>query len=110
MKIIATPCLGKDLKPGELFSTVGQAYWNTMENRKSIGEKVFVRTNNPCEKDDADYPLYRLEIVSENRDSTSQGTVDHIDRPAPPLGVVLMIDPHLEHEMSRWEGEGGCHA
>ena len=45
MKIIATKIKGKDLKAGDLFSTASQLYWDNYNNNHSIGEKVYIRTD-----------------------------------------------------------------
>jgi hypothetical protein len=63
MKINATKIMGKDLKPGDLFSTVGQIYWDVSDNDKlRIGEKVYIRTNSPCPKDQLEEPIYKITI------------------------------------------------
>lgn len=35
---------GRDLEPGDLFSTVGAEYWNNFADKKSLGERVYIRT------------------------------------------------------------------
>jgi len=63
MKINCTPIKGKDLKPGDLFSTVGSIYWDNIKENKSIGEKVYIRTEIPYENaSDFDITVYKLEI------------------------------------------------
>ena len=46
MRVKAELVEGKDLKPGELFSSAGQSYWDSRDKR-SIGEKVYIRTDTP---------------------------------------------------------------
>lgn len=55
---------GKDLKPGEAFSTACPDYW---EKRKwqSLGEKVYLRTNSPCPEKEADQEIYRITVTKE---------------------------------------------
>ncbi len=66
MKIIATPCIGRDLRPGDLFSTAGPEYWDTYEERGSIGERVYIRTCEPSgNAPDASEVVYRIEVVKE---------------------------------------------
>ncbi len=65
MKIKATPIKGQDLKPGDLFSTAGQDYWDNPDPG-SVGEKVYIRTNNPAEwyPDFGSY-VYKITIEKE---------------------------------------------
>ena len=66
MKIIATPIKGKDLQPGDLFSTRGAEYWGDYQSRESIGERACIRTGTlAIDADDAEETIYRLEIVRE---------------------------------------------
>lgn len=65
MKILATPVKGKDLKPGDLFSVKGPAYWNHCLEHGSIGEKVYIRTDVPAElAGDENETVYRIEIMT----------------------------------------------
>lgn len=61
MRIIATSIKGKDLKPGDLFSTAGQLYWDNY-NPQSIGERVYIRTEAPTPSDDANAEIFRITI------------------------------------------------
>ena len=61
MKFIATVIRARDLKPGELFSVCGQAYWDGVRERGSIGEKVYIRTAEPADSaPDPDKVVYRI--------------------------------------------------
>jgi hypothetical protein len=63
MKIRAVEVTGRDLKPGDLFSTMGLLYWEYVDTRESIGERVYIRTNTPSvHAKDADAIVYRIEI------------------------------------------------
>ena len=64
MKIIATKIKAKELKAGDLFSNVGQLYWNNsnIKAHQSIGEKVYIRTEEPCPEDQEEEEIYRIEI------------------------------------------------
>ena len=53
MKILATPVRAMDLRPGDLFSTADQAYWDGIAAHRSIGERVYIRTEEPCPEDQA---------------------------------------------------------
>lgn len=64
MKILAKPVKGKDLKPGDLFSTANQLYWDN-RNPESIGEKVFIRTDTPLTPEQAQEEICRIEIDKE---------------------------------------------
>lgn len=62
----AEEILGRDLRPGDLFSTAGPEVWDHVDTRGSIGEKLYVRTNVTEEQaKDGHLPIYRvtLEIV-----------------------------------------------
>ena len=76
MKIKATLLKGKDLEPGDLFSTMGQAYWDgvSISADNSIGERVYIRTNTPSELAiDKEMAIYKIEIIKEN-DESSKGS------------------------------------
>ena len=62
MKITATKIKGKDLKAGDLFSTANQTYWNNHKNNRSIGEKVYIRTEEPCPAGQENEEIYKIEI------------------------------------------------
>ena len=64
MKIVATKVRGEELKPGDLFSTADQLYWDHYDPL-SIGEKVYIRTEAPCPPDQKDDPIYRITIEEE---------------------------------------------
>jgi hypothetical protein len=64
VRIKAEPVLGKDLKPGELFSTRGADYWDHFPTRPSIGESVYIRTAQPP-YGDGDEPVFRITVVTE---------------------------------------------
>jgi len=67
MKIIVTEVKAKDLEPGDLFTTANQAYWDAvcqpLPIGLSVGEKVFIRTPVPCPLEQADDPIYKLQII-----------------------------------------------
>jgi len=62
MKIQAEKVRAEELVPGDLFSTVGRAYWDNLDDFGYIGEKVYIRTDVPCPEDQADVVVYRLTI------------------------------------------------
>ena len=64
MEFITTRIKGKDLKPGDLFSTMGELYWNREQitMHESLGEKVYIRTETSCPKNQEDEEIYRIEI------------------------------------------------
>lgn len=63
MRIKATKVTGADLKPGDLFSTATPEYWDNIDDNHSIGERVYIRTNEPADSaDDAALPIYRITI------------------------------------------------
>ena len=62
IRIIAEKVKGKDLKAGELFSTANQSYWDSGVNKLSVGEKVYIRTNCPCPKNEENEEINRITI------------------------------------------------
>jgi hypothetical protein len=64
MKIIATKIKAENLNSGDLFSTEGQEYWDTVNNNEhhSIGEKVYIRTIEACPEPQKNEDIYRLTI------------------------------------------------
>jgi len=54
--------LGKDLLPGDLFSSGGPGYWDTAMDKGSVGEKVYIRTNAPCPESQENEPIFRITI------------------------------------------------
>ena len=55
---------GKDLNPGALFSSEGDSYWQH-RNPKSIGEKVYIRTDTPLTPTQEDEEVYLITIITE---------------------------------------------
>ena len=62
MRIIATLVKAKELEPGDLFSTAGQEYWDTVSTNLSLGEKVYLRTSTPTPADQAEVDIYKVTI------------------------------------------------
>ena len=62
MKINAVKIKAKDLKPGDLFSTASQLYWDHHKNHHSIGERVYIRTEEPTPEDQKNEKIYRINI------------------------------------------------
>lgn len=66
LRIIATPCLAEELKPGDLFSTRGPAYWDGFHDFYSCGEALYVRTGVPAHNfPDPDTVVFRITIQKE---------------------------------------------
>ncbi|KKN36939.1 hypothetical protein LCGC14_0768620 [marine sediment metagenome] len=59
MNIRLEPCVKRDLRPGDLFSSVGPNYWDHRD-LNSIGERVYIRTDAPARADDLDTEVYRV--------------------------------------------------
>ena len=56
----------RDLRPGDLFSSRGPAYWSGALSSMSVGEKVYVRTESPpANEPDGDELVYRLSFHTE---------------------------------------------
>jgi len=65
MRVTVTECRGVDLKPGELFTTADQFYWDHRDPN-AVGEKVYIRTDAPASNaPDWDETIYRIAINSE---------------------------------------------
>lgn len=62
MRIKAIKIKGKDLKAGDLFSTASPLYWKYHKNNHSIGEKVYIRTEEPCPKNQENEEIYKIVI------------------------------------------------
>ena len=65
MKIKTELVKGKDLKPGDLFSTRGDDYWQHLNSKilLSLGEKVYIRTEAPLPSiAEGEEQVYRITI------------------------------------------------
>ena len=62
MTIQAIKIMAKDLQPGDLFSTAGPIYWSNIKSNHSLGEKVYIRTEEPSPKDQDEEEVYKLII------------------------------------------------
>ena len=65
MKFKATKVKARELKPGDMFSTKGSEYWATADNDKpkSLGERVFLRTNIATPGDQAEKDIFKIEVI-----------------------------------------------
>jgi len=61
MRIIATRIKAKELRPGDMFSTASQTYWDHRDP-SAIGEKVYLRTEAPTPDDQGEDEIYRITI------------------------------------------------
>jgi hypothetical protein len=61
MYIQAVSIKAKDLKPGDMFSTASQAYWDERDE-VAIGEKVYIRTEAACPEDQAEDEIYQIHL------------------------------------------------
>jgi hypothetical protein len=57
----AEPVLARELRAGDLFSTAGPSYWRQTP-LGALGERVYIRTHEPCPAEQADELVYRLTI------------------------------------------------
>lgn len=72
IKIITTPTTGRNLKPGDLFSIRGSDYWGTFDSTDSIGELVYIRTNEPADSaPDSDELVYLITIERTEKKETA---------------------------------------
>ena len=68
MKIKIIKVKGKDLKPGDLFSSLGKTFWNEtnlkqLEKSGVIGQKVYILTNVELSKEQKEDTIYKIEII-----------------------------------------------
>ena len=68
VSIKAEAMLGGELRPGDMFSTAGQEYWDRALEGPSIGEQVYIRTNSPTPPQEAKVPIFRIVITEEERE------------------------------------------
>ena len=65
--------LGKELEPGDLFSTAGPEVWDHVDDDPYIiGEKVYIRTNATADKaKDGHLPIFRIHIeeLADNKEA-----------------------------------------
>ncbi len=61
IRVRAERIKGKDLQPGDLFSTAGPSYWDQAVYGDSVGEAVFIRTHSASAPDGDDY-VFRIHI------------------------------------------------
>ena len=66
MRIKAELIKGEDLRPGDLFSTVGPDYWDLAMDRLSVGERVYIRTNASTPPEQALDAIYRITVVGKS--------------------------------------------
>lgn len=63
VKIKTEEILGRELKPGDLFSMRGSGHWDLAMEFGSIGEMVYIRTNISADRaPDPDQKIYRITI------------------------------------------------
>ena len=62
MTIQAIKIMANDLQPGDLFSTAGPEYWGNIKHNRSLGEKVYIRTDEPSPADQDNVELYKITI------------------------------------------------
>ena len=68
MKLKAEKLTGKDLKPGDLFSSAGDDYWKHTDPL-SIGQRVYIRTDTPLAATLQAETVYRITIDMEETKS-----------------------------------------
>lgn len=62
MKIRAMKVNGRELLPGDLFSTADQRYWDSALSSDTLGERVYIRMLTLTPEDQMDTDIYRIEI------------------------------------------------
>lgn len=64
MKYRVTKLKGKDLKVGDLFSSMGKIYWGQHNAMReiAIGEKVYIRTDVKLPKSQKEETVYKIEV------------------------------------------------
>lgn len=55
------------LKPGDLFSTMGQEYWDCIDDVNikggSLGERVYIRTSVTCPLEEKNESIFLIKIL-----------------------------------------------
>lgn len=106
MKIVAVKCSGRELKPGDLFSTVGPEYWDHVADRRSIGEKVWIRTDTPAgDAPDEDILVYRI-IIEQEPEFDAEWAAADCTTPAEMQAAIALLKqeglkPRLENPGAR---------
>ena len=72
MKVIATRMKASELEPGDLFSNADPGYWKLVEDMAVVGEKVYIRTNWPCPKKQADCVVYKITIEKDTDEEVEE--------------------------------------
>lgn len=69
MRIKAYKVKCSELKPGDLFSTQGEKYWEhpLRDGDNPVGQKVYIRTEVPCPETEANEDIYKIKIFT-NKD------------------------------------------
>ena len=62
MRIKTTQVETQELMPGDLFSTAGSDYWDTIDLNESIGERVYIRTNTPTPDPERGLDVFKIEV------------------------------------------------
>ena len=64
LRVEVEPCKAGDLQPGDLFSLVNGAYWDTFfDQRDLVGGRVYIRSAAPCPPRDRDVDLFRITSI-----------------------------------------------
>ena len=98
MKIKAVPIRSGDLRPGDLFSTVGPEHWERVGINFAIGEKVYIRTQASTAQ--VDENVYRIEIDQE-LPLHKNSVVQVVDKDHPFFPALVVVD-----EIKRWGIQG----
>lgn len=51
----------KNLKPGDLFSALGQEHWD-INGYQGVGQKIYFRTDTPTPEDQANDEIYKITL------------------------------------------------
>jgi len=62
MKFKVETVKAKELQPGDLFTSYDEEYWEGVPRPGVVGEKVFIRTTEPCPEDQTDIKVCRIEV------------------------------------------------
>jgi hypothetical protein len=66
MKIRAELVYAEELQPGDLFSTAGPDWWDTVPHDDLVvGERVYIRMATECPDDQRGVGIYRITIERE---------------------------------------------
>jgi hypothetical protein len=80
VKITTEEMRAKDIKPGDLFTTAPQEYWDHVDkDLDAIAQTVYIRTGAPCPKSQEKVRVYKV-IVTKYAENLQEMGLDLFER------------------------------